>query len=58
MGMLLSIPMILVGAWMVWRGIRQGPGAAEIAAAPPPDAPQATPQKTSRKTPPGADEPA
>ena len=25
MGMMLSIPMILVGAWMVWRGIRETP---------------------------------
>jgi len=25
MGMLLSIPMILVGAWMVWRGIKETP---------------------------------
>jgi len=25
MGMILSIPMIAVGAWMVWRGIKQGP---------------------------------
>jgi phosphatidylglycerol:prolipoprotein diacylglycerol transferase len=26
MGMLLSIPMILAGALMVWRGVREGPG--------------------------------
>jgi phosphatidylglycerol---prolipoprotein diacylglyceryl transferase len=25
MGMILSIPMILVGAWLVWRGIKEGP---------------------------------
>jgi phosphatidylglycerol:prolipoprotein diacylglycerol transferase len=23
MGMILSIPMILVGAWMIWRGVRE-----------------------------------
>jgi phosphatidylglycerol---prolipoprotein diacylglyceryl transferase len=45
MGMILSIPMIAVGAWMVWRGIKEGPRND--------GAPVATP-----KTVPGADEPA
>jgi phosphatidylglycerol---prolipoprotein diacylglyceryl transferase len=29
MGMILSIPMILAGAWLVWRGIKEPPPAAE-----------------------------
>jgi len=34
MGMLLSIPMILVGAWMVWRGVRETPTPAAAEAVP------------------------
>ena len=28
MGMMLSIPMILVGAWLIWRGLEAPPVAA------------------------------
>ena len=49
MGMLLSIPMILVGAWMVWRGASEGPTGG----------PAAVPvQDNPAKISPGADEPA
>jgi phosphatidylglycerol:prolipoprotein diacylglycerol transferase len=41
MGMMLSIPMILVGAWIVWRGLREGPGGRGDAAAAPTTAPGA-----------------
>ena len=37
MGMILSIPMMLVGAWLIWRGLRE-PLATEA------DAPPAKPQ--------------
>jgi len=46
MGMILSIPMILVGAWLIWRGIKEGP------------ANDGAPVATALQSPPGADEPA
>jgi len=46
MGMILSIPMILVGAWLIWRGIKEGP------------ANDGAPLATALQSPPGADEPA
>jgi phosphatidylglycerol:prolipoprotein diacylglycerol transferase len=49
MGMILSLPMILVGAWMVWRGLREPPPEAPAAVEPP-----ATPPRKAKR----ADEPA
>ena len=31
MGMMLSIPMMLVGAWLIWRALKAGPAAADAA---------------------------
>jgi len=36
MGMMLSVPMVLVGAWLIWRGLR-GPAPAPEAASEPAD---------------------
>jgi len=55
MGMILSIPMILVGAWMVWRGINE-PVPTEPWVAPPSDDPDASKAKKSRRK--SSDEPA
>jgi phosphatidylglycerol:prolipoprotein diacylglycerol transferase len=49
MGMILSIPMILVGAWLVWRGLKEPPPASPYVAPPAPE-----PKDKSKR----ADEPA
>jgi len=48
MGMLLSIPMILVGAWIVWRGLKEPLPEAPSAAAPSQAAPAPKAAKTTR----------
>jgi phosphatidylglycerol:prolipoprotein diacylglycerol transferase len=47
MGMILSIPMILAGAWLVWRGLNE-PVPAEPWVAPPPDEADAPKPATKR----------
>ena len=49
MGMILSIPMILVGLWMVWRGLNEPvPETPPVLAA---EAPAEAPAKTAKKSP-------
>ena len=47
MGMLLSIPMILVGCWIIWRGLKE-PLPEARAAAPPGAGPTPKPTKAKR----------
>jgi phosphatidylglycerol:prolipoprotein diacylglycerol transferase len=60
MGMMLSTPMVLVGAWLVWRGLREPvPAALYVAPAADPQPPaKAKPKGASKGAPKGTDEPA